>query len=187
MARKPRKDPQAEFHHITNQGARKGTIYFDNEDKAFFVDLLNRCNQKHGMLVHAKCLMGNHYHILGQFPDRNMSVAMHWIGTCFSQYINRKYEFTGRLCRDRFFSNPIDSDPYLLLAARYIHRNPMDLGVTVGQLATYAASSYGVYLGLAEQPPWMRTDLILGLHSNSRDALREFTERSLPIEDYLAS
>ena len=182
MARKPRTKPQAEFHHITNQGNRSSDIYFGNNDRLLFLDLLRRCHEKHNMIVHAYCLMGNHYHLLAQFPDRNMPVAMHWLGTCYSQKINKQYDLAGRLCKDRYFSSPIEEDPYFLAATRYIHRNPKDFGVPIDQLAQYWASSYGIYLGKRHAPGWMRTDLLLDLFSRNNEALRLFTELPLPVD-----
>lgn len=182
MARKPRTQPEAEFHHITNQGARRGDIYFGDADRALFLDLIRRCHEKHNMIIHAYCLMGNHYHLLAQFPQRNMPIAMHWLGTCYSQQINRHYEFTGRLCKDRYFNSPVEVDPYFLAAARYIHRNPKDLGVPIHKLSQYDASSYGVYLGERKAPEWMRTDLLLDMFFGNREKLRQFTELPLPVD-----
>lgn len=126
--------------------------------------------------------MGNHYHLLGQFPDRNMSKVMHWIGMCYSQQINRRYDFTGRLCRDRFFNSPIEDDDYFKTVVRYIHRNPIDLNVRPQNLAYYSSSSYGIYLGLRTQPDWLRTDLALDLFDNNLAEFRRFTEQSVPTD-----
>jgi|GEM_PF-5768393 len=79
--------------------------------------------------------MGNHYHLVAQFPDQNMSQVMHWIGMCYSTAINRKYGYDGRLCKDRFYNSPIETDSYLLHVVRYVHQNPRDLGVD--DLASY--------------------------------------------------
>jgi putative transposase len=180
MSRKPRNQPEAEFHHITNQGARRSDIYLDAHDRAVFTELLAKAHSKYGVLFHASCLMGNHYHLLAQFPDRNMSQVMHWIGMCYSQQINRRYDYTGRLCKDRFFNSPVDNDDYLIAAVRYIHRNPKDFHIPVQELAYYTSSSYGVYLGLRARPEWLRTDLTLELFSNNIEAFRRFTEDSVP-------
>ena len=180
MARKPRNQPAAEFPHITNQGARRGDIYLDDFDRRTFLDLIGGAWEKYGLIIHAYCLMGNHYHLLAQFPERNMPTVMHWIGTCFSQQINRRHDFTGRLCKDRYFNEPIDNDDYLMAAARYIHRNPKDLSFPINQLDRYWASSYGAYLGLVAKPQWLETSLVMGLFANDRAALRAFTETPLP-------
>lgn len=182
MARKPRKEPTAEFHHITNQGARREDIYIDDEDRHRFFELVGMAHHKYGMTLHANCLMGNHYHLLAQFPERNMPQVMHWLGTCYSQQINRRHGFTGRLCRDRYFNEPIHDDAYLIAASRYIHRNPIDLGVPTNALDEYWASSYGAYLGETSAPPWLRTDLVLGIFGNDRTSLRRFTEEPLPTD-----
>ena len=179
MARKPRRQPNALFHHITNQGARHSDIYLDDDDRAVFSELLSRAHEKYDVVFHASCLMGNHYHLLAEFPERNMSQVMHWIGMCYSQQINQRYDYTGRLCKDRFFNNPVEDDAYFKTAVRYVHRNPMDLGVPVERLADYTSSSYGVYLGRRKKPEWLRTDLTMGLFQENRLALQQFTETNL--------
>lgn len=183
MPRKPRNQPQAEYQHITNQGARHGDIYFDDDDRTFFTELLDHAHEKFGVMFHASCLMGNHYHLLAQFPERNMSQVMHWIGMRHSQHINHRYDYTGRLCKGRFFNRPVDNDEYFVTAARYIHRNPIDLGVAPSELGFYNSSSYGAYLGIRDVPQWLRTDVVLALHGDDRADLRDFTEQWMSAYD----
>ena len=99
---------------------------------------------------------------------------------CYSQQINRRYDYTGRLCRDRFSNSPIEDDRYFATVVRYIHRNPKDLHVPIKDLAYFPSSSYGAYLGLRSKPEWLRTDLTLGLFDNNLTAFRRFTEESVP-------
>lgn len=174
MARKPRNQPKAEFHHITNRGARRSDIYLDDIDRDLFLHLLGLAHAKFGVVIHAFALMGNHYHVIVQFPDRNMSQVMHWIGMCYATAINRRYGYDGRLCKDRFYNSPIDSEPYLMSAVRYVHQNPKDIGIT--ELDEYRWSSFGMYLDLAPTPEWMQTDLLLGLFGNDLASFRLFNE-----------
>ncbi len=174
MARKPRNKPNAEFHHITNRGASRNDIYRDPVDHAIFLQLLDRANLKFEMAIHAFCLMGNHYHLLAQFPHRNMPTAMHWIGTCYSIAFNRKYGTDGRLCRDRYFNKPIEDEAYLITVARYIHQNPKAYGLQ--DFSSYEASSYRVYLGEETRPPWLSTDLVLGFFNNDELLLRAYMD-----------
>ena len=173
MARQPRNKPHAEFHHITNRGACRRDIYRDTIDHEIFFDLIERAHVKFEFALHAFCLMGNHYHLLAQFPNRNMPQVMHWIGLCYSIAFNRKYGTDGRLCRDRYFSKPIEDEAYLLTVTRYIHQNPKAFGLD--DFSEYDASSYQMYLGLKIRPDWMRTDLIEGFFADT-PALRRYMD-----------
>ncbi len=181
MARKPRIGPNIEFQHLTNRGARRSNIYGDDFDREVFLELIDRAHAKYQFFIHAHALMGNHYHLVAQFPDRNMSQVMHWIGMCYSIAINRKYGLDGRLCKDRFYNSPIENEAYLLQAVRYVHQNPLDLGVT--NLADYEWSSYGMYLKKSPSPTWLRKDLILGMFNNNLKAFEEFNNAK-PSEEF---
>ena len=177
MARQPRKQPEAEFHHITNRGARRSDIYLDDWDRQTFLELLEGAHERYGSLVHAYALLGNHYHLIIQFPQRNMPKVMHWVGTCFTQKINRKYGYDGRLCKDRYFNSPIEDGDYFLTAARYVHRNPLDVGEK--DLVGYNWSNFSDYVGTSEPPTWTRTDLVLGQFGNKPEVYRRFVELTL--------
>lgn len=151
----------------------------DHSDRERFLELIAGAHERFGVLIHAHALMGNHYHIVAQFPDQNMSQVLHWIGTCFAQYINRKYDYDGRLCKDRFFNNPIEDEEYLLAAVRYVHRNPTSLGLRSEELQLYPWSNYRNYVNPEPLPEWMRTDLVLSYFSNDRRRYSEFVQRPL--------
>ncbi len=183
MARKPRNSPKSEFQHLTNRGASRNNIYGDNLDRDLFLEYVTKAHAKFNFWIHAFALMGNHYHIVAQFPDRNMSQVMHWLGMCYATAVNRRYGLDGRLCKDRYFNSPIENDPYLLQAVRYVHRNPLDIGVT--DLTTYEWSSYASYLQKAATPHWLRTDLVLGMFGNNLTSFQSFND-STPGDDFRA-
>ena len=113
-------------HHITQRGNNKETVFFDNEDRQFYLDALQRYKNKYEIKILAYCLMGNHIHILA-VPKRETSLAKGIGGTnlLYTQYINRKYKRSGRLWQNRFFSTVVEEEPYLWAVARYIERNPV--------------------------------------------------------------
>ena len=113
-------------HHITQRGNNKEHVFFDDEDRRFYIDVLNRYKNKYGLKIWAYCLMGNHVHILA-VPKNETSLAKGIGGTnlLYTQCINRKYNRSGRLWQNRFFSTIIEKEPYLWAVARYIERNPL--------------------------------------------------------------
>jgi putative transposase len=113
-------------HHITQRGNNKEKVFFDDEDKRFYLEVLQRHSNKHGIKILAYCLMGNHVHILG-VPGKGTSLAKGIGGTnlVYTQYINRKYNRSGRLWQNRFFSSVVEEEPYLWTVTRYIEENPV--------------------------------------------------------------
>lgn len=113
-------------HHITQRGNNKGQVSFDNEDRRFYLDVLKRYIDKYGLKIWAYCLMGNHVHILA-VPKGASSLAKGIGGAnlLYTQYVNRKYNRSGRLWQNRFFSTIVEEEPYLWAVTRYIERNPV--------------------------------------------------------------
>ena len=113
-------------HHITQRGNNKDTVFFNDEDRRFYLEVLHRYKNKYGMNILAYCLMGNHVHVLA-VPEMQTSLARSMGGTnlLYTQYINRKYKRSGRLWQNRFFSTIVDEESYLWAVARYIEQNPV--------------------------------------------------------------
>jgi putative transposase len=113
-------------HHITQRGNNKEKVFSDDEDRRFYLEVLQRYGNKHGIEILAYCLMGNHVHIFG-VPDKDTSLAKGIGGTnlMYTQYINRKYNRSGRLWQNRFFSAIVEEEPYLWAVMRYIEQNPV--------------------------------------------------------------
>ncbi len=147
------------WYHVVNRGASRSTIFHDVNDRVVFLSCLVMAARRCNVEIHAYCLMGNHYHLLVRTPDGNLDRMMHLVGLHYSRYFNDKYDKDGRLCKDRYYPILIDSDEYLLAVSRYIHRNPIALGVD--QLASYVWSSYAAYLGLRRKQEWLHTDFTL--------------------------
>ena len=113
-------------HHITQRGNNKEKVFFDEEDRQFYLDVLQRYKDKYAMKILVYCLMGNHVHILA-VPRNETSLAKGIGGTnlIYTQYINRKYKRSGRLWQNRFFSSVVEEEPYLWAVMRYIEQNPV--------------------------------------------------------------
>ena len=113
-------------HHITQRGNNKERVFFDDEDRRFYLNLLQRYKDKFEMKILAYCLMGNHVHVLA-VPEKETSLARGIGGTnlLYTQYINRKYNRSGRLWQNRFFSSVVEKEPYLWAVMKYIEQNPV--------------------------------------------------------------
>jgi putative transposase len=113
-------------HHIIQRGNNRQAVFFDNEDKRFYLELLKKYSRECGNRIHAYCLMDNHVHMLAT-PLRydSLAKAMQKLSLSFTQHINRKHKRTGRLWECRFHSSLVDREGYLWAVCRYIERNPV--------------------------------------------------------------
>ncbi len=106
--------------------SRRGTDAFvDRDDYAMFLSLLQETAALFNVRVAAYCLLPNHYHLLAQTPDANLSRCMRHLNGVYTQRYNIAHACDGTLFRGRYKSILIDSDSYLLQLVRYIHKNPL--------------------------------------------------------------
>jgi len=139
-------------HHITQRGNNREEVFFDDEDRYFYLDTLKRYAQRYSFDVWAYCLLTNHVHILA-VPGMENSLSRGIGGTnlVYTQYINRKYSRSGRLWQNRFFSTIVDTNRYLWAVANYIELNPKRAGM-VQKAETYKGSSCRAHVcGVADQ------------------------------------
>ncbi|MFK8023282.1 MAG: transposase [Ilumatobacter sp.] len=172
MPRQRRIDPVGGYHHVMNRGANRQTVFLNDADRVEFGRLLGDIHERFAVTTLAYCLMGNHYHLLLHCPNGGLSRAMQHLGGIYTEHINERHRRDGALFRGRFTSIPVDSDSYLLCAARYIHRNPLDLP-GVADLGEYRWSSHRTYLGHRHRPLWLDTETVLR-HFGERAAFDSF-------------
>jgi putative transposase len=113
-------------HHVTQRGNNRATVFFDDEDRDFYLETLGNYCRKWHVKVWAYCLMTNHVHILA-VPEGQESLAccMGRTNLVYTQYVNRKYSRSGRLWQNRFYSTIVETEPYLWMVVRYIEQNPV--------------------------------------------------------------
>ncbi len=147
-----------------NQGVDGNNIYFGDRDRLTFEQLFGQLRDEHDIEILAYCLMGNHYHFVGQAGENGISDGMQQLSSSYTRIVNDRVGRVGPLFRGRFTSVTIDSDEQLLATVAYVHRNPIDL-VPAAALAAYRWSSYGAYLGQRTPPAWLTTSLIANMMS----------------------
>ena len=113
-------------HHIIQRGNNRQPVFFKRKDRIFYFSLLKNYSEKWGVSIYAYCLMTNHVHLLATpKKDESLFKMMQGLTLCYTQYINRAYEKTGRLWESRYNSCIVDDETYLWSAARYIEQNPV--------------------------------------------------------------
>jgi len=173
------------WYHVMNRGRRAEAVFGEKKDYVAFIKLLKETAEIWNLRISAYCLLKNHYHLLVQTPDANLSRCMRHINGVYTQRFNKAHNVDGQLFRGRYKSILIDADSYLLELVRYIHRNPIDAEL-VKQLGQYSWSSHQGYLSDAKKWDWLNKDFILSMFSNDRGLgikrYKEFVTKKTPDE-----
>jgi len=176
MSRPLRIEFTGALYHVTSRGDRRGRIFEDDQDRLGFLELLGRVAVDFNWVVHAYCLMGNHYHLLVETPDGNLGKGMRQLNGVYTQDCNRRHGRVGHLFQGRYKAILVDADSYLLELSRYVVLNPVRAGM-VGSAREWPWSSYLAMLGEAEVPDWLATDGLLAAFGKRRaDARRRYAE-----------
>ena len=138
-------------YHITARGNRRSNIFFDNYDRELFLHKLAIAISHHGWICHAYCLMKNHYHLVIETPEANLSKGMRDLNKDYSQAFNRKHETVGHVFQGRYKSFCIEKEQYLLEVIRYTALNPVRAKI-VRNPADWVWSSFAATAGLAPRP-----------------------------------
>lgn len=147
MTRIARRTSEADIYHVTQRGVGRQQLFEDEEDRACFVGMLAKQRDKHQGHVLAWCLMGNRIHLLLQMPLDALSSFMRELEGGYASYFNKKHERIGHLYEERYGSVPVDTEEQLLMTVRYIHLNPVKVGLS--PTCDYRWSSYREYMGNA--------------------------------------
>jgi len=124
MPRRPRVEKEG-FHHVVNRGVAKGNIFLEDEDYDKFLEIVAIAKERYDFVLHAFCLMSNHYHLLIETKHHNLSLLIRQINAPYAQYFNRKYNRVGPLWQGRFKNCFVYDDKYLSILFRYIEQNPI--------------------------------------------------------------
>lgn len=144
MPRQARKASKTGYYHVIQRGAGKQVLFEDRKDYERYIDKLSECKKELDFKLCAYCLMNNHVHMLIHVDEiTTLSRLMRRLGSSYAGYYNVKYEHVGYVFQDRYLSEPIDDETYLLACVRYIHNNPVKAGF--GERDEYRWSSYNEY------------------------------------------
>jgi REP-associated tyrosine transposase len=176
MARPHRIEFPGALYHVIARGIERRNIFQKDEGKATVLSLLSLLHNRHNIIIYAYCIMDNHYHLLLETPDGNLSRGMQGLNSTYALRFNRKYNRCGPLFQGRYKAYLVEKESYLLALSRYIVLNPVR-AMIVSNPSSYAWSSYLYTLHEKKPPDFLATDLILTLFSQDRrTAQREFRE-----------
>jgi putative transposase len=138
-------------YHVTTRGNEKKAAYKDDRDRETFLSTLARVNERYHCFCHAYCLMDNHYHLVVETPDGNLSMGMRQLNGVYTQAFNKRHQRAGHLFQGRYKAIPIQKDSHLLEVCRYVVLNPLRARM-LKDLGQWRWSSYNGRTG-RDRPP----------------------------------
>lgn len=184
MPRQSRLDSLGTLHHVMIHGIEKRRIVDDDVDRHDFVRRLGELAEKTGTPIYAWALMGNHAHLLLCSGNLGLANFMRRLLTGYAVRYNLRHRRHGPLFQDRYKSIVCDGDTYFTELVRYIHLNPLRVGLVTDLkgLEKYAYCGHGAILG-AHIHPWQDCDSVLAqfgqTESEAREAYRHFVSEGI--------
>ena len=176
MARPLRIEYDGAVYHVTSRGNERKSIFKDDEDRMFFLDILKKVNDKYNLLCHAYCLMNNHYHLVIETPDGNLSKGMKQINGVYTQTYNKRHNRVGHIFQGRYKAILIQKESHLLEVSRYVVLNPVR-ATAVKHPEEWKWSSYRGTAGNDNPHPCLTTDWLLGqFGSKKRQSEKKYSE-----------
>ncbi|RJX25367.1 MAG: transposase [Dethiobacter sp.] len=177
MSRHQRIKSKSGYYHVMVRGNEKRNIFNNEDDKQRFLEIVYNKKEGNRFYLHAFCLMDNHFHfILGEGTE-DVAKVMKRITVSYVYYFNKKYKRVGHLFQDRFKSEVVEQDSYMLSLARYIHQNPVKAG-KVKSAGEYRWSSHDCYIN--ENNYYSKivdTGVILELFSSDKEIAKQEFKR----------
>jgi putative transposase len=170
--------------HVTARGNRRQEIFTDDRDRAYFLTLLAVVCARLQWKCHAYCLMTNHYHLMIETPEEDLSKGLHWLNFRYAQWFNLQHDFSGHLFQGRFHSVLVESNVHLIELARYIVLNPVRAGLCA-RAQDWKWSSYRAFAHeFVKRRTFVHVDWLLAQFGRERDRAREryrqFVEEGVP-------
>ncbi len=167
MARPLRIEFAGALYHVTSRGDRREDIYRDDEDRQIWLEVFAQVCSRFNWRCHAWCQMDNHYHILVETVEGNLSQGMRQLNGVYTQKCNRRHGVVGHVFQGRYKAILVQKDNYLLELSRYVVLNPVRARM-VNDVQEWRWSSYPAMTGKETIPEWLETDWLLAYFGKRR-------------------
>lgn len=164
------------IYHITSRGNAKQTVFLDNRDRDNWIEILSTVVERFHYFCHAYCLMDNHYHLIIETPEGNLSKGMRQLNGVYTQAFNRRHERIGHVFQGRYKAVIVEKESHLLSLCRYVVLNPVRAGI-VNKPERWVWSSYRATIGVAKRPAFLKTEWILSQFDGKRSEAVEKYKR----------
>ncbi|HXH39788.1 MAG TPA: transposase, partial [Thermoanaerobaculia bacterium] len=176
------------LYHLTSRGNERRPNFRSDRDRKAFLGFLGQAVRRFGWSLTAWVLMTNHYHLVVQTPEPNLSRGVHWLNSAYAGWFNRVHKRCGHLFQGRFKAFLIDKEAYFADVLRYVVLNPVRAKM-VERPEDYRWSSYRATAGLESSPEWLDLAAVLPLFGGEQEpaqaAYREFVLAKIGCEDRL--
>lgn len=174
MARPLRLEFAGALYHVTARGNARQPIYRDDGDRRRFLATVAHTVDRYGWLVHAYCLMDNHYHLMIETPKPTLACGMRHLNGTYTQAFNRRHRRVGHLFQGRYTAILVQREPYLLELCRYVVLNPVRARACQ-RPEQWRWSSYRATAGLDAPPAWLTHAWVLAqFGTRERDAQAQY-------------
>jgi putative transposase len=143
--RLPRINFVGALYQVFSRGNNRAPLFLDDADRETFLGLLREIKAEFQIRCYAYALMEDHFHLLVETPQANLSKAMQHLFQGYTRYFNRRYDRSGHLFESRYKCRLVQRERYLLPLVRYIHQSPVHAGMTAS-VAAYPWSSHADYV-----------------------------------------
>jgi REP element-mobilizing transposase RayT len=171
MARPLRLEYPGAVYHVTARGHERSSIFRNDADRKKFLELLGSIVRDEKWLLHAYCLMSNHYHLLVETPFGSLSRGMRSLNGRYSQWFNWRHRRSGHLFEGRFRSVLVQKETHLLELCRYVVLNPVRAGF-VRQPGDWRWSNYQA-TAAGKRTDWLEVDWTLAQFESDRGLARQ--------------
>ena len=169
MARPLRIEYDGALYHVTSRGNDRKAIFKDDRDRELFLNTLAQVTERFHWICHAYCLMNNHYHLVIETPDGNLSKGMRQLNGVYTQAFNKRHSRVGHVFRGRFKAILVQKDSHFLEVCRYVVLNPVR-AKTISHPRQWKWSSYRATAGMVQAHGCLTVDEILS-HFGQRKAI----------------
>ena len=167
MARPLRLEFPGAVYHVTSRGNARQVIFLDKDDRESFLGVLSSVVARFNWLCHAYCLMENHYHLMVETMEGNLSWGMRQLNGVYTQVFNRRHTRVGHLFQGRYKAILVEKEAHLLELCRYVVLNPVRAGL-VKRPEEWRGSSYRATAGEAKKPVFLEVDWVLSQFGRRR-------------------
>jgi REP element-mobilizing transposase RayT len=167
MSRPLRIEYAEAVYHVTARGNARRPVFKDNRDREMLLNILREVNDRYHWLCHAYCLMNNHYHLVIETPDGNLSKGMRQLNGVYTMRFNRRHGSIGHVFQGRYKAIVVQKESHLLEACRYVVLNPVRAKV-VEVPERWRWSSYGATAGIERAHPCLTVEWVLGQYGSKK-------------------
>ena len=177
MPRQPRLDAPGALHHVMGRGIERTQIFRTDQDREDFLNRISDLCTAGNLIVYAWSLMSNHFHLLIRTGRQPISRSMRKLLTGYVVNFNLRHKRYGHLFQNRYKSIVCEEDPYLLELTRYIHLNPLRVGIVgdMKELNRYRWTGHSAIMGRVKRD-WQDIEAVLAYFGKGRKAVEKYEQ-----------